>query len=79
MADIAATRNERQVISIVLSYAIWAHDYATADSRLLLVFAALGSKSISGLLESPRTKGVEKSPLVELRGTGAEQHVSSKV
>ena len=64
----AATMNVRQVISILISYAKYGHTITPLQILgLLTVFAALFNKSISGLLESPKTKGEEKNPLVEQR------------
>ena len=59
----AATLNVRQVISILISYAKYGHTITPLQILgLLTVLAALFSKSISGLKESPKTKGEERIP-----------------
>merc|ERR1719389_1605566 len=64
----AATMNVRQVVSILISYAKYGHSITMLQILgLLLVFGGLFYKSISGLLDSPKSKEAhgEKKPLVE--------------
>lgn len=59
----AATMNVRQVVSILISYAKYGHSITSLQILgLVLVFAGLFYKSISGLMESKNPK--EKQPLV---------------
>ena len=77
----AATMNVRQVVSILISYAKYGHSITPLQVLgLLLVFAGLFYKSISGLLESPKdaSKG-EKKPLLENKGSSSAEQPSNKV
>jgi len=71
----AATMNVRQVVSILISYAKYGHSITPMQIiGLVLVFAALFYKSISGLYDAPKeeSKG-EKKPLLEQKDSSAEQ------
>jgi len=71
----AATMNVRQVVSILISYAKYGHSITPLQIiGLVLVFAGLFYKSISGLFE-PESKG-EQKPLVGQKDSGAEQPAS---
>ena len=77
----AATMNVRQVVSILISYAKYGHSITPLQVLgLLLVFAGLFYKSISGLLDSPKdaSKG-EKKPLLENKGSSSAEQPSDKV